>query len=187
MKIGYARVSTDGQELGRQIDALQKAGCEEIFTDTISGTKRSRPELDKMMERLKPGDIVVIQKLDRLGRSMIHLLELLDTFTRKQVQFISLSESFDTTTPAGNLMFGMLGLVAQFERDLISERTKNALKYKKSIGVRLGSPGKLSDVDRKQIVADYFIGMKKVDSIASQHGVSRRTVYNIVKSEQANV
>jgi DNA invertase Pin-like site-specific DNA recombinase len=180
MKIGYARVSTDSQELGRQIDALTNFGCEQIYTDTISGTKRSRPELDKMMERLAPGDIVVIQKLDRLGRSMIHLLQLMETFNKKQIQFVSLSESFDTTTSAGKMMFTMLGAFAQFERDMISERTRHGLKFKKSQGVILGRPNKLTDDVHRQISSAYLIG-KPVKDIAAEFSVSQRTIYNIIK------
>lgn len=182
MKRGYARVSTDGQELGRQIDALQRSGCDVIYTDVISGTKKSRPELDKMLSDLQPGDVVVIQKLDRLGRSMMHLLQLVETFKAKQVQFISLSEAFDTTTPAGSMMFALLGAFAQFERDLISERTKNALKFKKSIGVKLGRRPVISDDQRKQISSDYLIG-KKVTDIARTHKVTRTTVYAIVNAK----
>ena len=125
MKIGYARVSTDDQDLGRQLQALRKAGCKMIFQENVSGANRNRPELDKMLAKLRPGDVIVIQKLDRLGRSLQHLIELVDHFRENKVGFVSLSDNFDTTTSQGKLLFNIMGAIAEFERDLISERTKD--------------------------------------------------------------
>ena len=127
MKIGYARVSTDEQSDNAQIDALEGAGCSRIYREKYSGRSKSRPELERMIDTLRAGDVIVVQRLDRLGRSLKDLIELLDNFKFKQVQFISLNESIDTTTAVGELAFHMIGSIAQFERRLISERTKAGL------------------------------------------------------------
>tara|TARA_R110000737_G_scaffold230064_1_gene243583 strand:- start:199 stop:1446 length:1248 start_codon:yes stop_codon:yes gene_type:complete len=127
MKIGYARVSTDEQSDNAQIDALEAVGCSRIYREKYSGRSKSRPELERMIDTLRGGDVIVVQRLDRLGRSLKDLIELLDNFKSKQVQFISLNESIDTTTAVGELAFHMIGSIAQFERRLISERTKAGL------------------------------------------------------------
>lgn len=182
MKIGYARVSREDQELGRQIKALQEYGCEVIYTDKISGTKASRPDLDKMREALKPGDIVVVQKLDRLGRSMINLLSLIDEFNKNKVGFISLTDNFDTNTPVGMLVFHMVAAFARFERDLISERTKNGLAFAKSKGVQLGKkPMDPKIID--QVTALYAVG-NTVVKIAEITKLSRPTVYRALKQRE---
>jgi DNA invertase Pin-like site-specific DNA recombinase len=180
MKIGYARVSREDQELGRQIKALQEYGCEVIYTDKISGTKASRPDLDKMREALKPGDIVVVQKLDRLGRSMLNLLSLIDEFNKNKVGFISLTDNFDTNTPVGMLVFHMVAAFARFERDLISERTKNGLAFAKSKGVKLGKAPMSDDIINKAKALEAE-GLK-VKDIAAIMGVSRPTVYKALES-----
>lgn len=138
MIIGYARVSTVDQDLGRQEKALREKGCELIFSDKMSGGKKSRPELDRMMNVLRAGDIVMVQKLDRLGRSLKDLIDLMRRFKEKGVGFKLVDGSIDTMTPQGVLLFHMMGAIAEFERELSRERIKDTLAYKKSIGVKLG-------------------------------------------------
>lgn len=140
--IGYARVSTEGQDLTRQIEALRGAGCLIIYEEKESGGKEDRPELLKMLKELQPGDCVVIQKLDRLGRSLSHLLKLIEGFKRDGVHFKSLTDNFDTTTTQGIFIFQIMAAVAELERSMIRERTKDALRVKKLNGVKLGRPVK---------------------------------------------
>lgn len=140
MTIGYARVSTDDQTVGGQVESLKKAGCEIVYQDVISGGSKERPALDEMLARLLPGDVVAVCKLDRLGRSTMHLLTMMEEFKARKVGFRILDMGIDTTTPAGELIFTIMSGIAQFERSLIKERTRVALAYKKSIGVRLGRP-----------------------------------------------
>ena len=124
MIYGYARISTNEQTTSLQKDALEKAGCDRIFTDVASGAKAHRPELDHMLDLLREGDMVVVWKLDRLGRSMQNLVDLMTTFDERGMQFRSLTESIDTSTPGDTLVFNIFGSLAQFERDLIRERTR---------------------------------------------------------------
>lgn len=125
--IGYARVSTAEQDTALQTDALRKAGCERIFEDTVSGTKTDRPGLTSALAWLRDGDVLVVWRLDRLGRSMVHLIETISALESKGVGFRSLTESIDTTTPGGLLIFHVFGALGQFERDLIRERTRAGL------------------------------------------------------------
>jgi len=145
MLIGYARVSTDEQSLDLQIDALERAGCERIFSDTgFSGALTRRPALDKLIETLKSGDALVTWRLDRLGRSLGHLITLVTELESRQVTFTSLSDAIDTRTAGGRLQFHMLGALAEFERSLISERTKAGMAAARARGVRIGRPAKLN-------------------------------------------
>lgn len=178
MKRGYARVSTLEQDLGRQIQALQQYGCEVIYTDKISGLKASRPDLDRMRKDLQSGDIVVIQKLDRLGRSMIDLVNLIKEFTAKEVTFVSLTDNFDTTTSVGLLSFHIIAAFAQFERDMISERTADALKHAKSKGIKVGRPGCSAEVMERIVTMDTE-GFG-VSDIAKETKLSRPTIYRIL-------
>ena len=124
MKIGYARVSTEEQNLDRQLDSLKEAGCEKIFREKITGTKKERPELDKLMEQLRSGDLIIISDLTRLSRSVKDLFSLVDQIEKKGANIKSLKESWmDTSTPQGKLMFTIFAGISQFERDLISQRT----------------------------------------------------------------
>ena len=123
MKIGYARVSTEEQNLDRQLDSLKEAGCEKIFQEKITGTKKERPELDKLMEQLRGGDLIIISDLTRLSRSVKDLFSLVDQIEKKGANIKSLKESWmDTSTPQGKLMFTIFAGISQFERDLISQR-----------------------------------------------------------------
>lgn len=145
MKIGYARISTVDQNLDLQIDALEKAGCERIFTDTASGLLDSRKGLADALEFCRADDLLVVWKLDRLGRSLKHLIETVNRLQAKGIGFISLRESVDTTTSGGKLVFHVFGALAEFERELIRERTKAGLAAARSRGRLGGRPKKLSD------------------------------------------
>ena len=125
--IGYARVSTGDQDVALQLDALQKAGCDQIFQDQASGAKTDRPGLAEALAHVRKGDILVVWKLDRLGRSLPHLIETVTELERRKVGLRSLTESIDTTTPGGRLIFHVFGALGQFERDLIRERTRAGL------------------------------------------------------------
>ena len=125
MKVGYARVSTQEQNLDLQIKALNDAGCDKVFRDKgISGVQNNRPQLKKALKAVQSGDVLVVWKLDRLGRSLGHLIETASELKQRGIGFASISESIDTTTPGGKLFFHMMGALAEFERDLIDERTK---------------------------------------------------------------
>ncbi len=138
MRIGYARVSTRDQNLNLQFDALNQAGCEKIYKETASGAMRERPELAKMMATLRKGDTVVVYKLDRLGRSLQHLLELVSEIEKLDVSIISVLDAIDTSTPNGRLVFNIFGSLAQFERELLKERTLAGLAAARARGRRGG-------------------------------------------------
>lgn len=146
MKIGYARVSTDEQNLSLQCQALEAAGCERIFEDKgVSGGATKRPGLSAALAALAPGDVLTVWRLDRLGRSLPHLIELLDGVGKVGAEFHSLSESIDTKTAGGRLVFHMMGSLAEFERALIGERTKAGMKAAKRRGLHVGRPRKLTE------------------------------------------
>ena len=180
MKRGYARVSTLDQDLGRQIAALKAAGCDKIYSDKISGTKLNRPSLDRMLLDLQPGDVVVIQKLDRLGRSLHHLIELVNSFQEKEVDFISLTDNFNTTTSQGRLIFNIMGSIAEFERDLISERTKSGLAYARTQGAKIGRPSLTQDrTTIERVMKEYNIN-QSINRTSINCKLDRSTVRVIV-------
>lgn len=138
MKIGYARVSTKEQNLEMQLEALKVAGCEKIFAEKLSGCLQSRPELDACLNFIREGDTLVVYKLDRLGRSLKNIIMLLEDFKKKGILFISLQDNINTEGATGQLMANILGAFAQFERDLIYERTQEGKRIAKEKGVRFG-------------------------------------------------
>lgn len=140
MRVGYARVSTADQNIDLQNDALTKAGCERIFTDTVSGAKADRPGLAESLAFLRPGDTLTVWKLDRLGRSLPHLLETVRGLEERGIGFQSLQESLDTTTPGGKLVFHVFAALAEFERDVIRERTRAGLAAARARGRKGGRP-----------------------------------------------
>lgn len=142
--VGYARVSTDDQNVDAQTDALLNAGCGEIFTDKVSGAAISRPGLDRAVKTLRAGDTLVVVRLDRLGRSMLHLVQTVHELQERGIGFRSLSESIDTTSAAGKLVLHIFAGLADFERELIRERTRDALQAKKRRGERIGRRPALS-------------------------------------------
>nr|WP_281721214.1 recombinase family protein [Nitrosomonas nitrosa] len=182
MKLGYARVSTDEQNLDLQLDALSDAGCDQIFQDSgISGAARQRPGLDAAMSALKKGDTLVIWRFDRLGRSLAHLVEIMSDLESRGCAFKSLSDAIDTTTPGGRLHFHMAGAFAQFERDLISERTKAGLKAAKKRGQHVGRPKKLNRqqiAHARRLVED---GDTSIGEAARLFGVDKSTLWRALQ------
>lgn len=179
MKIGYARVSTGEQSLEHQIDELTKAGCELIFEEKVSGTKKQRPKLDQLLETLRKGDTLMVCKLDRLARSTRHLLDIIEILQKKGAAFCSLGEPWaDTTSPGGKMIMTVFAGIAEFERDLIRTRTsvgrKNAIKK----GVKFGRPQKLSPKQRALIVKLREEG-NPVSELARTFKVDRSTIYRI--------
>src|SRR6476620_3780339 len=144
MRIGYARVSTQEQNLDLQRDALTRAGCERIIEDTASGGKASRTGLAQTLDLLRQGDVLVVWRLDRLGRTLKHLIELMADLERQGIGFQSVTEAIDTTTPGGKLVFHIFGALAEFERDLIRERTQAGLLAARARGRKGGRPATLS-------------------------------------------
>ena len=138
MKIGYCRVSTDDQSPDLQLSALKRAGCKKIFTDKATGAHVKRPELEKCLKALKAGDVLVVWKLDRLGRSLHDLIVLLDGLKTRGVAFRSVTESIDTATPTGRAMWQMVGILAELEKSLIQERTKAGRAAAQARGVKMG-------------------------------------------------
>lgn len=184
MKIGYARVSTKDQVLDLQIDALNKEGCEIIFKETASGVKTDRPELQKLLTHIRKGDMVVVYKLDRLGRSLKHLLEVVAEFNSKEVAIKSINDAIDTTTPQGRLFFNISASFAEFERDLIRERTKSGLEAARARGRKGGRrQGMTKEAEQKAILAEAYYKENKmgVNQIATEIGVSKMTLYKYLR------
>ena len=151
MILGYARVSTEEQHLDAQIAALEGAGVERIWAEKLSGSRRVRPELNRMLEQLRPGDVVVVTKYDRLSRSLQDLLGIVDLIRAMGAEFRSLAEDIDTTTPAGRLVFHVFASIAQFERERISERTREGLAAARRRGRVGGRPPALSEEQRAEV------------------------------------
>lgn len=193
MKIGYARVSTQEQNLDRQLDNLKAAGCERIYCEKMTGTKAHRPELDKMKEALRAGDVLVIDSFSRLSRSTKDLLDTVETLTEQGVNIISLKEQLDTTTATGKLMLTMLSALSQFERDLISERTKDGLKAARARGRNGGRPkagNTATDKSRNEKIkaaamALYDANKMTNKEIADQFGVSTATLSRWIAAHKA--
>lgn len=181
MLIGYARVSTLEQNEDLQTDALRKAGCERIYTDHASGAKASRPELDRMLDMLREGDVVAVWKLDRLGRSVQNLTDLMALLQGRGIGFRSLTEQMDTTTPGGVMVFNIFAALAQFERDLIRERTRAGLKAARARGRNGGRPRKLSSRDVAMVRQLYDSRTVTAKEIADRFHVSRSTVYKALE------
>ena len=178
MNIGYARVSTGEQTLDLQGDALTAAGCESIYTDVISGTKETRPGLDEALSYIRKGDTLVVWRLDRLGRSLKHLIETVTELQGRGVGFRSLTEQIDTTTSGGKLIFHVFGALAEFERDLIQERTHAGLRAARARGRTGGRPKKLADPKTMALARRlYDDGNTDVATICRTLGVSRATLY----------
>lgn len=176
-KIGYGRVSTVDQDPALQLDALRRVGCDRIFVDRASGTLDTRPELEKALDFMRPGDVLVVWRLDRLGRSMRHLITLVSSLAERGVGFQSLTEAIDTTTASGTLLFHIMGALAQFERTLIVERTNAKLAAARARG-RVGGRPKVLTGDRLNVArAMYASGDYTISAIAAALGVSRATVY----------
>jgi DNA invertase Pin-like site-specific DNA recombinase len=177
MRIGYARVSTDDQTLDLQRDALKRAKCRQIYEEHASGKNANRPELDACLKSLREGDTLVVWRLDRLGRSLADLIHLTNEFRSRNVDLESLTEKIETGSPAGNLVFHVFGALAEFERNLIRERTMAGLKAARARGRKGGRPRKLSAKELKTIAALLKAPEVSVQEIAKRYGVSRSTLY----------
>lgn len=180
MRIGYARVSTKDQSIDLQIDALKKAGCEQVFREVASGAKTARPVLDDALSRLREGDVLVIWKLDRLGRSLQHLVTLATELMERKVGLISLNDPIDTTSAQGRLIFNIFASLAEFERELIRERTQAGLAAARARGRKGGRPKGLSkEAQAKAMAAEtlYREGKLSVQEICDQLGISKPTLY----------
>src|ERR671938_239242 len=178
MLIGYARISTDEQTLHLQRDALDKAGCERTFTDTISGATAERPGLSQALTFARPGDTLVVWRLDRLGRSLRQLIETVTDLEKRGIGFRSLTESIDTTSPGGRLVFHLFGALAEFERDLIRERTRAGLTAARARGRKGGHPTVTAFRDPKKLAMArqlYAAKQTPVDTICQMFKVSRAT------------
>jgi DNA invertase Pin-like site-specific DNA recombinase len=183
--IGYARVSTTDQNPDAQTDALDQSGCEKIFTDHASGTLARRPKLDDALGYLRPGDTLVITKLDRLGRSVKNLKEISDDLQARGVSLKALSQGIDTGTPGGRLFFHMLAAIAEFERDLISERTRDGLAAARARGRKGGRKPAMTPTKIAQARRMYDSGEHTVQQIAETFGVTRPTIYRHLQAQEA--
>ena len=177
MRIGYARVSTSDQRLDLQHDALRAAGCDQLFTDTISGAKTERPGLTAALASCRAGDILVVWKLDRLGRSLVHLVETVQDLATRGVGFQSLQEHLDTTTSGGKLIFHLFAALAEFERDLIRERTNVGLAAARARGRNGGRPKGVNEKKRKAALALKRDPQYSISEICEIVGISRNTYY----------
>jgi DNA invertase Pin-like site-specific DNA recombinase len=184
MLIGYARVSTDDQNLNLQRDALQKAGCELTFDDMVSGTKARRPGLEKAFSHLRQGDTLVVWRLDRLGRSLRHLIETVAELQERGVGFKSLTESIDTTTSGGRLVFNIFASLAEFEREIIRERTQAGLQAARARGRTGGRPKALTEKQVEMLNQLASDKNRSVNEICRMLGISRKTFYRYVKAQQ---
>lgn len=181
MKVGYARVSTEDQNLYLQEDALKNAGCEEIFTDIVSGSKSQRPGLDKALSYAREGDTIIVWKLDRLGRSIQHLIQTVNLLQEKKILFKSLQENIDTETSSGKLIFHIFGALAEFERDLIRERTDAGLKAARARGRMGGRPPQLDNRQINRMIEMYNEQKNTVAEICKIYDISRPSFYNYLK------
>ena len=177
MLIGYCRVSTSDQDLSLQLDALKKAGCEKIFRDKISGAKADRPALKKALDFARKGDTIVVWRLDRLGRSLKDLIQIVHQLEENKVGIKSLNESLDTTTPGGRLIFHVFGAIAEFERSLIRERTMAGLQAARARGRNGGRPKSLSDKNVQLAQAMLTDPEVTVADVCKQLGTSPATLY----------
>lgn len=179
MLIGYARVSTEGQTLDAQTDALTAAGAERVFADRISGSARHRPELDRLLDQIRPGDVVVVTKYDRLARSLRDLLEIVESIGKRGAGFKSLAEDIDTTTPAGRLVFHVFASIAQFERERIAERTREGLAAARKRGRVGGRPPALSPAQREGVRRMRDEERRPLPEIAKLFRVSVKTIRRV--------
>lgn len=185
MLIGYARVSTQDQTLDLQNDALQKLGCSKIFTDTASGAKAERKGLEEAINYVREGDTLVVWRLDRLGRSLKHLIETITKLNNRKIGFRSIQENIDTTTSGGKLVFHIFGALAEFERDIIRERTNAGLQAARARGRLGGRPkAKALNTPKKVAIAQALFDdkNKSIDDICKTLNISRSTLYRYVKT-----
>ena len=190
MKLGYARVSSSDQKLDLQVDQLHQAGCEQIFRETVSGANRERPILNSLIEKARAGDVIVVWKLDRLGRSLPHLVSLINQLMEKEIGFKSLQDPIDTTHAQGRLVFNIFASLAEFERDLIIERTRAGLASARARGRNGGRPKGLSaTAEKKAIAAEalYKKGDLSIREIVENLGISKATLYRYLRHRKVKI
>ena len=185
-KVGYVRVSTLEQNESLQRDALLADGCSRLFVDRASGKLEHRPGLDQMLNQLRPGDTLVVWRLDRLGRSLRHLIDLIADLENRGVAFKSLNESIDTTTPTGRLTFHVFASIAQFEKDLIRERTMAGLAAARARGRKGGRPTVWTEEKIRLAVEMYESKQHDVASIGRLLGISRGSIYRMLAARNEN-
>ena len=178
---GYARVSTEQQNLDRQIDALTGYGVDRLYNEKMTGTRKDRPELKKMLESLTEGDTVVVESLSRLGRSTRDLLELTELFEKKGVHLISLKERIDTSSSTGRLLFTLMSAIAQFERDVIADRTREGLNSARG---HLGGRPKVPEDTIRKAIGIYHTGQYSIKEIEQLTGVKKSTLYRYLEGEK---
>lgn len=183
---GYARVSTEAQNLDRQLDMLRQYGVDYIYNEKMTGTKRNRPELEKLLERITDGDTVVIESLSRLGRSTKDLIELTEIFQKKNVNLVSLHEAIDASTSTGKLLFTLMSAIAQFERDVIADRTREGLISARARGRKGGRP-KTDPEAVKKAVKLYNTGEYSLKEIQELTGVKKDTLYRNLKDQHRRI
>ena len=190
MKYGYARVSTKDQVLNLQIDALKTAGCHKIFYEVAKGARADRPEWLKLLEEIQKGDTLIVWKLDRMGRSLHHLIKVVNDLIAKGVDIISIQDPLNTTSAQGRLIFNMFASLAEFEKDLIRERTMAGLKSARARGRMGGRPKGLSEKAKKAACtaeALYLQNELKTDDIAEQLGISKTTLYKYLRARNVQI
>ena len=190
MKLGYARVSTQEQNLSLQLDALKNVGCDKIYQEKISGASADRPELKKLLELIREGDTLVIWKLDRLGRSLGHLIALVADLEQRQIGLLSLNDPVDTTTAQGRLIFRIFASLAEFEREVIRERTLAGLASARRRGQLLGRPKGLSKAaQQKARIAEslYKEAAYSVEQIARELSISKTTLYKYLRERGVQI
>lgn len=181
---GYARVSTLEQSLDLQMSALNAAGCTDVLTDEgYSGADFTRPGLARLLRKLRRGDTIIVWRLDRLGRSLFELLKLIRDLNERGIEFRSLSESLDTSTPGGRLLLHVLASMAEFERSLISERTKAGMAAARSRGSQIGRRPAMTDDQRRDAREAIANGSTSVQAVAEKHGIHPRTLLRTLKVE----
>lgn len=183
MLIGYARVSTDDQNLNLQHDALKNSGCEKIFDDQMTGSKIQRPGLEAILEFARTGDVIVVWRLDRLSRSLKDLIEIVALLDSKKIGLKSLHESIDTSSSSGKLIFHIFGALAEFERNLIRERTFAGLQAARARGRNGGRPKKLNSEKAKLVIKLYESKQHSITQICSLVGISKPTLYKYLKQQ----
>lgn len=181
MKIGYARISTSEQNLGLQLDALSKHSCEKIFTDKLSGRNDNREGLKNALATARSGDSIVVWRLDRAARSLKHLIDIMLDLEKRKISLISITENIDTSTPGGMLVFHIFGAIAQFETDLIRQRTFAGLESARSRGKLGGRPKKINEASSEKIFELIKNSSFSAHEIANLLGVSKATIYRHIK------
>lgn len=181
MKVGYTRISTLDQNQDLQLDALKNAGCEKFFSDKASGSKNDRPGLNEALRFLRSGDCLVVWKLDRLGRNLKHLIEVVEDLKSKKIGFVSLQDGFDTTTNGGKFVFQIFGAMAEFERDLIRERTRAGLDAARARGRTGGRKEKLNATQVAALKTMYESKKHSLSEICSTFDITKPTIYRYLE------